>query len=113
MNNQPIFLSTTPSIPGYRTVETRGIVFGVTVRSRGMGGECSAGCQSVCGGEVSAYTQIVIDGRNEALNRMVADAKARGANAVVGLRFDSDQMGNQSANSAVVANGTAVVVVPL
>ncbi|MHA1111052.1 MAG: YbjQ family protein [Promethearchaeota archaeon] len=109
MSNFSILLSTTDEIPGYRITEYRGLVFGITVRSRGMGGDCTAGCQSCAGGEVSAYTSVVLDSRNEALNRMVADAQARGANAIVGIRIDNDQLG-QGANTGVVAMGTAVIV---
>ncbi len=104
-----VLLSTTDEIPGYRITEYRGLVFGVTVRSRGFGGDCTAGCQSCAGGEISAYTSVVLDSRNEALNRMIADAQSRGANAIVGIRIDNDQLG-QGANTGVIAMGTAVVV---
>ena len=109
MAQNQMLLSTTDEIPGYRISEYRGLVFGITVRSRGMGGDCTAGCQSCAGGEVSAYTSVVLDSRNEALNRMVADAQTRGANAIVGIRIDNDQLG-QGANTGVVAMGTAVIV---
>jgi uncharacterized protein YbjQ (UPF0145 family) len=107
--SQEILLSTTDEVPGFRIIEFKGLVFGVTVRSRGFGGDCAAGCQSCVGGEISAYTSVVLDTRNEALNRMVADAQARGANAVVGIRIDNDQLG-QGANTGVIAMGTAVIV---
>ncbi len=112
MSQPKVLLSTTQTIPGYRLIQNRGLVFGVTVRSRGMGGECAAGCQTTCGGEVTAYTDVIIDARNQAIGRMIQEALSRGANAIVGIHFDSDQLG-EGANNAVVAVGTAVVVEPL
>ncbi len=103
---------TTEYIPGYKVVEYKGIAFGATVRSRGVGGDFTAGCQSTCGGEVTAYTEMTIDARNQAIQRMVNHASSMGANAVVGLRFDSDEIG-QGANNATIVCGTAVYAIPL
>lgn len=100
-----IYISTTDSIPGAKIVQHLGVVYGATVRARGIGGDFVAGCQSTCGGEVSAYTEIAIDARNEAVNRMMMDAQARGANAIVGIKFDSDNMGG---GRGATANGTVV-----
>ena len=74
MSQNPILLSTTATIAGYKIVASRGIVLGVTVRSKGWAGDCSAGFESCCGGEVSTYTNVVIEGRNQALNRMIEEA---------------------------------------
>ncbi len=104
-----IMISTTNFIPGYSIDSYIGIVFGATVRSRGMGGDCIANCQSTCGGEVAAYTEMAIEARNQAMYRMLDDATRRGANAVIGLKFDSDQIG-QGANNATIVYGTAVVI---
>ncbi len=113
-------LATTKKIPGYRIIEYRGLVFGITVRSRGFLGDYCAGWQSCLGGEITAYTSVLLDSRNEALNRMKADAKARGANAIVGIKIDNDELGpsnpnskysQYAANNATVALGTAVIVV--
>ncbi len=109
MSGGHILLSTTRKIPGHKITQYRGIAFGVTVRSRGAVGDACAGCQSTCGGEVSKYTEAVLDSRNEAIQRLVDHAASLGANAVVGLQFDSDEIG-QGANNAVIAVGTAVVV---
>ena len=120
MTESNILLATTKKIPGYRIVETRGLVFGITVRSRGMFGDYCAGWQSCCGGEITAYTQVLLDARNEALSRMEQDARARGANAIIGVRIDNDELGpsnpnskysQYAANNATVAVGTAVIVV--
>jgi uncharacterized protein YbjQ (UPF0145 family) len=106
-----MFISTTSEIPGAKIIRHLGVVYGATVRARGVGGDCLAGCQSCFGGEVGAYTEIAIDARNHAVTRMIADAQARGANAVVGLKFDSENMGGKgAATNATVAYGTAVLV---
>ena len=110
----PVYISTTNDIPGMRVVQQKGLVFGATVRARGVGGDCIATCQGFCGGEVSAYTEMAIDARNEAIMRMLKEAKQRGANAVVGIKFDSENMGGSgSANNGTIAYGTAVYVEPL
>lgn len=104
-----ILVSSIDHIPGYKIEQYLGLAFGATVRSRGMGGDCFAGCQSTCGGEVTAFTEMALEARNQAINRMLDDATRMGANAIVGLRFDSDQIG-QGGNTATIAYGTAVRV---
>ncbi len=106
-----ILISTTDEIPGYKIEQYFGLAFGATVRSRGMGGDCLAGCQSSCGGEVTAFTEMALEARNQAINRMFDDASRMGANAIIGLKFDSDQIG-QGGNTATIAYGTAVRVAP-
>ena len=112
MNQEKILVSTTDSIPGYKIDSYVGIAFGATVRSRGMGGDCLAGCQSSCGGEVTAFTEMALEARNQAINRMFEDAARMGANGIIGLKFDSDQIG-QGGNTATIAYGTAVSVSPI
>ena len=114
MEPQPILLSTTNEIPGYKIVQYKGLAFGVTVRSRGAIGNMLAGCKSIFGGEISKYSELALEARNEAIQRLVDNAAALGANAVVGLRFDSDEFGsgNAVAANAVIAVGTAVVIAP-
>ncbi len=107
-----ILISTTYEIPGYKIDQHFGLAFGATVRSRGMGGDCLAGCQSSCGGEVTAFTEMALEARNQAINRMFEDAARMGANAIIGLKFDSDQIG-QGGNTATIAYGTAVRVSPV
>ena len=107
---EQMYISTTSEIKGAEIVQHLGLVYGATVRARGMGGDCMAGCQSTCGGEVSAYTEMAIEARNEAVNRMLNEARSIGANAVIGIKFDSDNMGSgqgASANGTIVY-GTAV-----
>jgi uncharacterized protein YbjQ (UPF0145 family) len=103
-------VSSIDHIPGYKIEQYCGIAFGATVRSRGMGGDCMAGCQSSCGGEVTAFTEMALEARDQAINRMLDNAARMGANAIVGLKFDSDQIG-QGGNTATIAYGTAVRVV--
>lgn len=99
---------TTETVPGYRRVKTLGDVFGVVVRSRGLGGNILAGLRSILGGEIREYTQLLEEARHHAVDRMVGNARAMGANAVVMMRFDSSEIGQIM--SEIVAYGTAVVL---
>lgn len=101
---------TTEDIAGHRIVETKGQVFGVIVRSRGLGGNIVAGLRSLLGGEIHEYTAMVEDARRQAIDRMVQNAAVMGANAVVRMMFDSSEIG--SVMTEIVAYGTAVVVDP-
>ena len=104
-----MIIATTPYIAGYRVSETKGQVFGLVVRSRGLGGNLIAGFRSIVGGEIHEYTQLLEDTRRQAIDRMVQNATLVGANAVISMRFDSSEMGG--AMSEIVAYGTAVVLV--
>ncbi|MFI5240776.1 MAG: YbjQ family protein [Candidatus Saccharimonadia bacterium] len=99
---------TTDTIEGYDITETIGQVFGLVVRSRGLGGNIMAGLRSVVGGEITEYTEMLEDARRHALDRMVKNANAMGANAVVRMQFDSSELGQSM--SEIVAYGTAVIV---
>jgi uncharacterized protein YbjQ (UPF0145 family) len=101
---------TTKDIAGQRIVETKGQVFGVVVRSRGLGGTLVAGLRSLFGGEIHEFTTLVEDARRQAIDRMVQNASVMGANAVVRMAFDSSEMGQTM--TEIVAYGTAVVVEP-
>ncbi len=105
-----MIVATTNEIAGHRIVETRGQVFGVVVRSRGLGGNITAALRSLGGGEIHEYTEMLEDARRQAIDRMVTNATAMGANAIVAMRFDSSELGNTM--SEVVAYGTAIVAVP-
>jgi len=105
-----MLVSTTENIAGHRTVETIGQVFGVVVRSRGLGGNIVAGLRSLIGGEIVEYTALVEDTRRQAIDRLVTNARLMGADAVVMMRFDSGAIG-QTMNE-VVAYGTAVKLAP-
>ena len=101
---------TTPYIPGQRVTETKGMVFGLVVRSRGLGGNIMAGLRSLGGGEIHEYTEMLEDTRRQALDRLVQNASLMGANAVLSMRFDSSELAGTM--SEIVAYGTAVVVQP-
>jgi uncharacterized protein YbjQ (UPF0145 family) len=101
---------TTENVPGYRRKQTLGQVFGVIVRSRGLGGNIMAGLRSIVGGEIHEYTQLLEQSRRQAVDRMVVNATAMGANGIVMMRFDSSEIGQTM--SEIVAYGTAVVLEP-
>jgi len=106
-----VIIATTESIAGHRVVATLGEVFGVVVRSRGIGGNIVAGLRSIVGGEIHEYTQLLEEARHHAIDRMTANATAMGANAIVMMRFDSSEIGQTM--SEIVAYGTAVRVEPV
>jgi len=105
-----MIVATTENLPGYRVVETLGQVFGVVVRSRGLGGNIAAAVRSLGGGEIKEYTSLVEDTRRHAIDRLVQNAALMGADAVVMMRFDSGEIGQTM--SEVVAYGTAVRLAP-
>jgi uncharacterized protein YbjQ (UPF0145 family) len=98
---------TTENITGYKVKDVKGQVFGVVVRSRGLGGNFMAGMRSIVGGEIHEYTAMLEDARKQAIDRLVKNANAMGANAIVMMRFDSSEIGQYM--SEVVAYGTAVI----
>jgi uncharacterized protein YbjQ (UPF0145 family) len=106
-----VIVVTTENCPGFRVTQVLGPAFGLTVRSRGLGGNIAAGLRSITGGEVSSYVKLLEDARRQALDRLVQTATAMGANAVVMMRYDSSEIGQTM--SEIVAYGTAVVVEPV
>ncbi len=105
-----MLVSTTPYLAGFRVVEIKGMVFGLVVRSRGLGGNIMAGLRSIGGGEIHEYTELLEDTRRQAIDRLVRNATLAGGNAVVSMRFDSSELAGTM--SEIVAYGTAVLVVP-
>ena len=101
---------TTEDVVGNRIVETKGQVFGLVVRSRGLGGNVMASLRSLGGGEITEYTELLEEARRHAIDRMVGNATAMGANAIVRMMFDSSEIGQTM--SEIVAYGTAVVIEP-
>lgn len=102
---------TTETIAGHRVSQTLGQVFGVTVRSRGLGGNFMASLRSIVGGEIHEYTRMLEEARLHAIDRLVANATGMGANAIIMMRFDSAEIAQTM--SEIVAYGTAVVIEPL
>ena len=101
---------TTPFLTGHRIVDSKGMVFGLVVRSRGLGGNLMAGLRSIAGGEIHEYTSLLEDARRQALDRLVGNATLLGANAILSMRFDSSELGGTM--SEIVAYGTAVITAP-
>ena len=103
-----MLVATTETVAGHRVRQTLGQCFGVTVRSRGLGGNIMAGLRSIVGGEINEYTQMLEQARRHAVDRMVQNATLMGANAILMMRFDSSEIGQTM--SEIVAYGTAVIL---
>lgn len=106
VNEFPI--STANDIPGFRIVDTKGFIYGLTVRSRGAGGQIGAGIKSLFGGEIKQYVTMMEESREEALQRAIEHAKELGANGIVAIRFDSNEISDVM--QEILVYGTAVVV---
>lgn len=102
---------TTNDIPGWEIERVCGEVFGLTVRSRNAFSQMGAGFKSLLGGELRGMTKALVDSRNEVMNRMFEEARARGGNAVIGMRFDTSEMGDTW--TEICAYGTAIVAIPV
>jgi uncharacterized protein YbjQ (UPF0145 family) len=103
-----MLIATTNDIAGHEIEEVYGEVFGLTVRSRNIGSQFGAGLKSIFGGELKGMTKALVDSREQVIQRMVDEAAAKGANAIVAMRFDTSEMG---ANwTEICAYGTAVRV---
>jgi uncharacterized protein YbjQ (UPF0145 family) len=107
----PMLIVTMNEIPGYRITQVHGDVFGLIVRARNVFSNMGAQLRTAVGGEVGGYTKLLTDSRNQARERMWREAVALGANAVVAMRFDCNEIGEIM--SEVAAYGTAVTVEPL
>jgi len=103
-------VATTNDAPGHRVQQVIGEVFGLTVRSRHLGSQIGAGLKSMVGGELKGLTKTLVETRNQAMERLVEQARARGANAVLAMRFDVSEAAD--IGTEVCAYGTAVVLVP-
>jgi uncharacterized protein YbjQ (UPF0145 family) len=103
-------VSTSLTLPGMVIQQDLGLAFGLVVRSMGFARQVGAGLKALRQGEVTQYTELLEDSRRHAIDRMVDNARLLGANAVVAMRFDSSELGQQL--TEIVAYGTAVVVAP-
>ncbi|MCL2115801.1 MAG: heavy metal-binding domain-containing protein [Methanobrevibacter sp.] len=101
-------ISSANDVPGYKIIETKGFAYGLTVRSRGVGGQIGAGVRSLFGGEINEFVSMMEDTRDEALNRLIEHCKNMGANALIAVRYDSTSI--SEVMQEVLAYGTAVVV---
>ena len=103
-----MIIVTSGEIQGKTIVKTVGMVRGSTIRARHIGRDIMAGLRGIVGGEIKEYTKMMAQAREEALKRMTDDAKAKGANAVVSMRFSTSMVMQNAAE--VMAYGTGVVV---
>jgi uncharacterized protein YbjQ (UPF0145 family) len=103
-----VIMVTMNYVPGKKITNVIGTIWGITVRSRGIGGNIMAGLRSLGGGEIKEYSKMLSDARNTAMDRLKDAAKQLGANAVIELRFDSSDIGQVM--TEIVAYGTAVIV---
>jgi uncharacterized protein YbjQ (UPF0145 family) len=103
-------VTTAFELPGMTVQENLGVAFGLVVRSMGIAKSFGAAFKALAQGEVTQYTELLEDSRRHAMDRMIENARLLGANAVISMRFDSSEMGQQL--TEIVAYGTAVVVAP-
>ena len=103
-----MIVTTMNDIPGYEIDEIYGEVFGLTVRSRNVGSQIGAQLKSILGGELKGMTKALVDSRHEVMARMISEAEAKGANAVIAMRFDTSEMGPNW--TEICAYGTAARV---
>jgi uncharacterized protein YbjQ (UPF0145 family) len=103
-------VTTAFELPGMTIERDLGVAFGLVVRSMGFAKTMGAGFKAMRQGEVTQYTELLEDSRRHAVDRMIENARLAGANAVVAMRFDSSEIGQQL--TEIVAYGTAVIVRP-
>ena len=105
-----MLIVTTNDVPGHRIVQTLGLARGITVRSRNLVADAIGGIQSMLGGRVEAYVKLAEASRAEALDHLVQQARDMGANAVLAMRYESNEI--MEGVTEVLAYGTAVIIQP-
>jgi uncharacterized protein YbjQ (UPF0145 family) len=108
MSVKPEWVTTAFGFEGYRVARTIGVVRGITVRSRSVIGNIGAGIQAFFGGNISLYTELCEHARSEAFEIMLRHAGEIGANGIIGMRYDANEVAQGI--TEVLAYGTAVVV---
>ena len=108
MSASALPMTTALELPGVTIRENLGVCYGLVVRSMGLAGGVAASFKALRRGEISQYTQLLEDSRRHAIDRMVENARLMGADAVIAVRFDSSEIGEQF--TEIVAYGTAVKV---
>ena len=103
-----MIVTTNLEIAGKRIIKTVGLVKGNTIRARHLGRDIAAVFRNIVGGEVREYTKLIAEAREQAIDRMIDDAMAKGANAIIMVRFSTSQVMQGAAE--LLAYGTAVVV---
>ncbi len=102
------FITTAMELPGYKVVRSLGVVRGITVRSRSVIGTIGAGLQSLIGGNITIWSELCEHTRQEAFDLLAQHAEQMGANAVIAMRYDANEIAQGVAE--VLAYGTAVTV---
>jgi uncharacterized protein YbjQ (UPF0145 family) len=105
---EPMMVTTSTELPGYRIVRNFGIVRGIIVRSRSLLGSIGAGLQTIIGGNITLLTELCENTREEAYELMLQHAAEHGANAIVAMRYDATEI--MQGVTEVLAYGTAVIV---
>src|SRR5262245_49425655 len=104
-------VTTAFELPGFRVVRNLGVVRGITVRSRSVFGTIGASFQTLVGGNISIFTQLCEHARSEAFDIMIQHASEIAANAIIGARYDANEI--MGGVTEVLAYGTAVIVEPV
>lgn len=102
--------TTSFELEGYKVTKHIGVVRGIVVRSRSIFGTVGAGLQTLIGGNITLFEKMCEDAREQAFDRLLEHAAAKGANAIVGMRYDATEIGQGI--TEVLAYGTAVIVEP-
>lgn len=103
-----MIIVTTNDIPGKVIIEVKGLVQGSVVRAKHVGRDIGASLKTLVGGEIKGYSELMVEARGIALERMRAEAEKLGANAIVGMRYQTAEI--MGGTAEVMAYGTAVVV---
>lgn len=103
-------ITTAFELPGYQVVQSLGVVRGIVVRSRSVFGSIGASLQTIVGGNISMWSEMCETARQEAFELMAQHAAALGANGLIGMRYDANEISNGV--TEVLAYGTAVIVEP-
>ena len=106
-----MLIVTTNDVPGHRVVKVIGLVRGITVRSRSIFGTIAGGLQSLVGGNITMFTSLAESSRQEAVNLMIQHAEEAGANAIIAMRYDGNEI--TDGITEMLAYGTAVVIEPV
>ena len=103
-----MILSTMNDLPGYEVTEVIGEVFGITVRARNVGSQLGATFKALAGGELRGMTKLLSASRTEAQDRLIEAATEKGADAILAMRFDVNEL--QNVGQEICAYGTAVKI---
>ena len=104
----PAMVTTSIELNGYKISRNLGVVRGITVRSRSILGNLAGGLQTLMGGKISIYVELCETAREEAFQQLLEHAAQRGANAIISMRYDANEVMNSV--TEVLAYGTAVYV---